>query len=435
MTIPPLRIIGITAAGAADLGRNARQILHDAPAVHGAPRQLDLVAEVLSPQTARRELPRPLLPALRELVEGARMRGEVILASGDPMFHGIGATITRMCGATSVEVIPAVSSVALAAARLGWPVSDTETINLLTGPASDVLPLAYPRARFFVLCPDARTPGTIATTLVEAGLGAANCHVLADLGAATETHVSTTAAGLSAGDSPITWSDLCLLAVDMGEIRATEFTNLTQSRQPGLHDAAYATEAGQLTKQIPRSVAVSLLRPYPGAMLWDIGGGAGSISIEWLRSTPRTRAVCFESQPPRSRNISANAARLGVSQLTLIGSAPTAFAETDSTPDAVFIGGGVNTPGLLEQAWKRLAPGGRLVATAVTVESEQELHRFHRQHPGHIFRLGVEQLSALGNFSGWDPARNLVFYAGDKQSPYDTARGVQVRAEGGCVQL
>lgn len=431
MTSRPLRVVGITAGGALELGAGARQILASAPAVHGSPRHLRLVAPLLGASTATRPLPRPLLPALPDLAAQARAAGEVFVASGDPLFYGIGASLVRILGAEGVEVIPAVSSVALAAARLGWPLADTETINILTRPVSDIMPLATVRSRFFVLCPDARTPLAVAASLVEHGRGAARCVVLSDLGGPNEAIHDTdalTLAGMVTSPAP---SDLCLVAVDTTAVSPAECPWGTQSRLPGLADAAYDTQSGQLTKQVPRAVAVSLLRPFPGALLWDVGGGAGSISIEWLRSTPRTHALCFESHPSRASTITTNARRLGVSHLEVRGAAPQAFAAVSATPDAVFIGGGLTTTGLLEQAWQRLAAGGRLVATAVTVEGEAQLHRFADHHPGTMFRMGIDHLEPLGNFSGWQPARSLVFYTADKPLVPHIASGGQHSAEGG----
>lgn len=409
-----LTVLGIGADGIGGLGQRARQILSTAPVVHGSQRQLDL-ARPGCPQARLVPLPRPLLPALPALARQAFAGGEVILASGDPMFFGIGTSLVRELGADAVEVVPAPSSLSLTAARLGWAQDTITACTILTRPAAAVLSAAHPGARLLVLCPDAAAPAAIGQELAAAGLGRTRCHVLWDLGGPGEGAAKFAASELAGmGErSSWEWTDLCVVAVDCTGLAPTDFRHGTASALPGLADAAYDSD-GQLTKYVPRMLAVSLLRPYPGAQLWDVGGGSGSIGIEWLRAAPRTSAHCFEAVAVRRERIARNAAALGVPRLQVHGAAPSGFAAAAGSPDAVFVGGGLTTPELVDQAWERLRPGGRFVATAVTRESEEVLHRLHSGHGGQIFRTGIETLGQLGDFTAWEPARNLVFYAVDK---------------------
>jgi precorrin-6Y C5,15-methyltransferase (decarboxylating) len=172
---------------------------------------------------------------------------------------------------------------------------------------------------------------------------------------------------------------------------------------PGLADAAYEGD-GQLTKREVRAVTISSLAPAPGELLWDIGGGAGSIAIEWMRAHRTCRAIAIESDGPRAERIGRNAHALGVPGLRIVnGRAPSALAKLP-TPDAVFIGGGLTSSGLLDSAWAALRPGGRLVANTVTLESDALLAQWYSRHGGELIRVATSRARAMGDFTGWQQA-------------------------------
>lgn len=393
-------VVGIGADGLPGLAPASRAVLEEAGAIHGAPRQLALVESLGRPP---RPWPSPLVPALPDLFEEIAREGGAIVASGDPLFHGIGSTLARVVGADRIRVLPAPSSVSLAAARLGWPLADLRVHSCVTSDPHIVLATARPGGRALVLSRDASTPVELARVLVDAGLGASGMTVLADLGAASESAIPGTAADLAA--APHSWSDLSVVAVVYRS--ADHPAPIPGGPAPGLPDTGYASD-GQLTKRIVRAVTVSALDPHPGALLWDVGGGSGSIGIEWMRMAPGARAVAVEKDPARAARIRGNALRLGVPDLDVVeGTAPDALPGLPR-PDAVFVGGGVTAPGLLEHCWDALHPGGRLVAAAVTFESERVLSDWARHRGGELTRLGVETADRIGTFTGWHPARPVV---------------------------
>ena len=346
----------------------------------GSDRQLALVpASVVA---ERVPWPTPLLPALPGLLDAHRGRRICVLASGDPMFHGIGATLVRLQGADRVRVEPHPSSASLAAARMGWPLADTEVVSLVTAPVDAVRRLINPGRRFLVLSRDGSTPALVAGVLIGAGYDRGKITVLSQLGGPDE-RISEDLSG----------DPLNVIAVECGDGPATAVV-------PGLPDSAYETD-GQLTKREVRAVTLAALAPVPGALLWDVGGGSGSIGIEWMRSHPACKAFTVEPSPARCATIRTNAAMLGVPGLSVVeGGAPGALAGLP-TPDAVFIGGGLTAEGVLDACLAALRPGGRLVANAVTVESEAVVAAAYAKLGGELTRLTVSRGSPVGGFTGW----------------------------------
>jgi precorrin-6Y C5,15-methyltransferase (decarboxylating) len=380
-------VVGIGADGWPGLGGTSIAALTSADVVFGSPRQLDLLpASVGADRVA---WPSPLLPALPGLLETHRDRRLAVLASGDPMFHGIGATLVRLVGADRVRVLPHPSSVSLAAARLGWPLADTDVASLVTAPVETLHPLVNPGRRILVLSAGAETPARVAALLRERGYAGARLTVLEQLGGPGERTVTGTAGDWAAVDA----DPLNVVAVDCGSGPATSLV-------PGLPDAAYRSD-GQLTKREVRAVTLAALAPAPGELLWDVGAGSGSIAIEWMRAHRTCRAVAVESHAERAATVRANAAALGVPGLRVVeGRAPGALAGLP-TPTAVFIGGGVTRDGVVEACLASLPAGGRLVANAVTVESEAVLAAWYAKLGGELTRIAVQRGSPVGGFTGW----------------------------------
>ncbi|MFI5930940.1 precorrin-6y C5,15-methyltransferase (decarboxylating) subunit CbiE [Actinoplanes sp. NPDC051494] len=376
-----LTVVGIGADGWAGLPGTATAALATADVILGGARQLALLpAEVTAERVA---WPSPLLPALPGLLADHRGRRVAVLASGDPMFHGIGATLLRY--ADDVRVIPHPSSVSLAAARLGWPLADVDVLSLVTAGVEELHPLVHPGRRIVVLSRDGGTPAQVTALLRERGFGDSTVTVLENLGGPDEkiTVGTETPAG-----------PLNVVAVECGT------GGVARSRVPGLPDDAYDSD-GQLTKREVRAVTLAVLGPRPGELLWDVGAGSGSIAIEWMRTHPGCRAVAVESDAVRAGRIGANARALGVPRLVVVeGRAPAALAGLPA-PDVVFIGGGVTRDGVLEAAWAALPDGGRLVANAVTLESEAVLTAWYAKHGGDLIRLAVNRAAPIGGFTGW----------------------------------
>lgn len=401
----PVSVVGIGADGWPGLSGTAREALRDAEVLIGGARQLDL----LPPECAgaRVSWPSPLRPAVPRLLAEHRERRIAVLASGDPMFYGIGRALAEELGSEGLHVLPHPSSVSYACARLGWPLEDTETVTLVGRPASRLAASLYEGRRLLVLSADASTPATVAALLTAHGFGPSRLRVLEQLGAEDEEQAD----GIAQSWAHPPGDRLNVIAI---ECRASAEA-LRLGTVPGLPDEAYEHD-GQLTKRHIRAATLGALAPTPGELLWDVGGGSGSIAIEWLRAHPSCRAVSVERDPVRAGRITRNAERLGVPALKVVtGPAPVSLAGLEA-PDAVFIGGGLTAPGLLDACWEALRPGGRLVANTVTLESEALLAERHRTHGGELVRLAVAHAVPVGGFTGWRQAMPVTQWSVSKPS-------------------
>ncbi|MFM9370478.1 precorrin-6y C5,15-methyltransferase (decarboxylating) subunit CbiE [Streptomyces sp. Da 82-17] len=417
-TSPAVTVVGIGADGWGGLPEPSRDALHAADVILGGARQLDLLPDTCSGE--RRSWPSPLRPAVPGLLAAHAGRRIAVLASGDPLFYGIGRALTEELGADALRVLPHPSSVAYACARLGWPQEDVEVVTVVGRPVARVAAALHHGRRLLVLSAGAATPGEIAALLRDRGFGPSPVRVLEQLGGPDEDISEPLPADAWPADQPC--DPLNIVAVDCRRAPDT----LRIGAVPGLPDAAYEHD-GQLTKRHVRAATLAALAPAPGELLWDVGGGSGSIAVEWMRTHPSCRAVTVERDPVRAERIARNADRLGVPGLRIVtGAAPAALAELPQ-PDAVFIGGGLTAPGLLAACWDALPVGGRLVANTVTLESEAQLAAAQRRLGGELVKLAVAHAVPVGGFTGWRQAMPVTQWAVQKTSPsrYDDPAGAE----------
>ncbi|MFD0367396.1 precorrin-6y C5,15-methyltransferase (decarboxylating) subunit CbiE [Streptomyces sp. NPDC127114] len=403
-----ISVVGIGADGWDGLPENSRRTLRAAQVLIGGPRQLDLLPAGDCPGE-RVPWPSPLRPAVPGLLAAHQGRRIAVLASGDPSFYGIARTLTEILGpGTRLDVLPHPSSVSYACARLGWPLEAVETVSLVARPLDALTAALHDGRRLLVLGEGPGTPARVAALLRERGWSGTRIRVLEQLGGPREGLLDGTAA-----DWPYERADaLHVLALDC--VRDPDTLRLGTT--PGLPDEAYEHD-GQLTKRYVRAATLAALAPAPGELLWDVGGGSGSIGIEWMRAHRTCRAVAVEKSPERAARIARNAAALGVPGLDVVtGPAPAALAGLPA-PDAVFIGGGLTAPGLLDACWDALPAGGRLVANTVTLESEALLADLYRRHGGELIRLAVAAAVPVGGFTGWRQAMPVTQWSVTKGSP------------------
>jgi precorrin-6Y C5,15-methyltransferase (decarboxylating) len=408
-TSGPVVVVGVGADGWSGLDPERRAAVQSAEVLLGGERHLALVPADVAAE--RVPWPSPLRTQLAALLAEHVGRRVVALASGDPLVSGIGTTLVELLGADAVEVLPGLSSVALARARMRWSAESSEAVTLVGRDVHRLTTRLHPGARLLVLCSDASTPAQVAALLADQGYGTSTLTALSDLGADTETRVDGVAATWSAPVGPLT---VLAVEVDAGA-RVLPLV-------PGLPDDAFEHD-GQVTKRDVRASALARLAPTPGALLWDVGAGAGSVAVEWTRTHPTCRAVAVERDPDRAERVGRNVRSLGVPDVRVVtGAAPDALADLEA-PDAVFVGGGATVDGVLDACWAALRPSGRLVVHGVTLETEQLLVAWRGRVGGELVRLLVETAAPLGTFTSWTPARAVTQYSVVKGPVVEGAQG------------
>ena len=397
-----LTLIGIGEDGPAGLGDEAKRLIAEAPAIFGGARHIELMSPVITGETHQW-----LSPFERsiEAVLARRGRPTVVLASGDPFFYGVGATLSRSIPAAEMTVIPAPSSFSLAVSRLGWPLQETTVLSLHGRPIDLIRPHLHAGRKILALTSDGEGPAGLAALLRSSGFGQSELTVLEALGGPHERVSRQTAADFALSGI----NDLNICGVEVKAETGARILSLSAGRPDELfeHD-------GQITKREIRAITLSALAARHGELLWDIGAGSGSIGIEWMLADPSLRAIAVEASTERAARIRRNAANFGVPGLTVVeGEAPNALAGLPA-PDAIFIGGGGSDAGVLDAAIGHLKSGGRLVANAVTTDMESLLLAEQARRGGFLIRIDIARAAPVGRMTGWRPAMPVTQWSWTK---------------------
>lgn len=392
VTSPWLDIVGFGEGGVEALTPPARAALEAAEVVMAPPRHLARCPETVA---QRIEWPAPFAEGVATLMEMRGIKSVAVLASGNPFWFGAGSTLVRDLEPSEWRAHPGPSTFSLAAARLGWPMEFTVCLGLHAAPLTRARRHLARGARLLVLLRNGDAVIEFAQWLTETGFGASELNVMEALGGPRERITPGRADSM---DGQF-FHPVCVAVRVWGDDGGLSLT-------PGRASALFEND-GQITKAPIRALTLSALAPRPGERLWDIGAGSGAISVEWLLGHPGLAATAFERDPERAARIRRNAARFGVDRFELVeGAAPEALDGAEP-PDAVFVGGGLSKP-LFESVRRLTHKGTRLVANAVTLETEALLTDLHQEHGGSLLRLDVAEAMPLGPRRGWQPSRPVT---------------------------
>ncbi|MAZ15135.1 MAG: cobalamin biosynthesis bifunctional protein CbiET [Ahrensia sp.] len=399
MSAPWLHIVGIGEDGMDGLSAQAQKLVGEAEVIVGGDRHHTLAPNVTAKRIA---WPSPF-DAMIEEIKSHKGRRVVVLVTGDPLWFSVGSRIIRGIPKEEVVFHPQLSAFQFASCRMGWSLADVETLTVHGRAAEQIIPWFAPDQRILLLTKDASSPGTVARLLTERGYGPSKLTVLAALGGPNEARFDGVAE-----DWDRTVPDFHVLAVEI--IAGPDAQVLPRT---GLPDDVF-THDGKITKRTARALALAKLVPVRDGMLLDVGCGCGSIAIEWMRGAPEARAIGIEPQEKRRVMAEENAVKLGAPKFQLVnGTAPEALAGLP-VPDAVFIGGGISRA-TIEACMDALKPHGRLVAHAVTLESEAVLLETFNAHGGELQRMSTETAEPVGPFHGWKPSMTVTQWAWAKK--------------------
>ena len=401
---PWLTVVGIGDAGLSSLTSEGLAAIAAADTIFGGERHLAMLDDDTTGE--RIAWASPFSDGIDALI-ACTGSPTVVLATGDPLWFGVGATLARHVEPGAMRVIANVAAFQMAAARLGWALQDCRCLTVHGRPVDSVARHLAPGQRLIVYSADGSSPQALARLLTSRGYGQSRMVVHEHLGGTAERILETSANGFDLDGL----ADLNTVAIDCVAGRGAQ----PRPTVPGLPDDAFLHD-GKMTKRVLRALAIAALEPLPGRLLWDVGAGAGSIAVEWLRACERCRAIAIEPKPERRAMIFENAAILGVPEIEIIeGSAPAAFAGLDA-PDSIFIGGGL-TDGIFDEAFDALKPGGRLVAHAVTLESEAILLDLHARLGGELMRIAIDRAEKVGPYRGFKPAMPVIHWHVTKPDP------------------
>lgn len=358
--------------------------LDAAEVVFGGPRHLALAGV----GARGREWPVPFSAAP---VLGLRGCKVAVLASGDPFFFGAGGSLARDLDPGEWRSFPAPSTFSLIAARLGWRLEEVSRLGLHAAPLTRMVPDLQDGRRLIVLLEGPNAVQPALDLLAKRGFGASAIRLAECVGGPQERIRLITRAPDDAR------APLAL---------AIEAKGLGLPRANGLPEAAFAHD-GQITKSPIRALALMALAPRPGQVLWDLGAGSGSISVEWCLAGGIAHAV--EAKAERMANIAANIDSFGLKGRLIPHHGRIAeLIQSLPAPDAVFCGGGLDGA-TLDQLWDRIPIGCRMVVHAVTLETETLLLSAHARLGGQLMKVEVSHAAPLGpRMRGWNAARPIV---------------------------
>ncbi len=403
-----LTVIGIGEEGYYTLSQASQNKITKAQFIIGGARHLamlpnNLLAEKICWQT-------PLSKTLNFIAENRNIP-LVVLATGDPMDFGIGVTLARQYSDAEMKIIPAMGAFSLTLAKLGWSRHDVHCLSLHGRPLHNLNPYLQPKQKLLVLANDGHSPKQIADYISPFGFATAEMQIFSHLG--SETHESFTQ---FSADNPPTEKlpDLSVIAISLPEKVSHQ---KKWHSYCGLSDDAYQHD-GKITKCEVRAATLAKLKPAKNAMLWDLGAGSGTIAIEWARLGGR--AIAVENNAKQCGFITTNIHRLGNDKVTMIQTdivdflnQPIADLQLNSQPDAIFIGGGLSLE-IAKQAYQHLAPNGRLVMNAVTIESQEILWQY-AQFGGKLSKISLSHLDKICNFHSFKPLRDVMQFSCEKE--------------------
>ncbi|MBV8678129.1 MAG: precorrin-6y C5,15-methyltransferase (decarboxylating) subunit CbiE [Planctomycetaceae bacterium] len=402
---PKLVIVGIGDDGMAGLTESARRIIAEADVVLGAPAMLRLLNEA----PARKVPLDPDMPtALRQVREALAARRPVLVSTGDPLFYGVARYLCDRLGKDQFEVVPHVSSMQLAFARVKESWEDAYLTNLAGRPLEAIVDRIRTAEKVGLFSSDEHPPSRLARALLDRGIDYFRAYVCENLGSPDERVTQAELVDLEAME----FDPLNVLILVRKPNRPDRASRSGRYRLFGNADDAFAQtlpKRGLITQAEVRSIALAQLDIRPTSVVWDVGAGSGSVAIEAAQLAHQGMVFAVEPEPADVALIEANAEAFGVPNVRPVtGRAPHVLASLPE-PDAIFIGGtGRQVDPVLSAAFARLAPGGRMAVNVATVDGLATAHHTLKKLAGEVrlwnisIARGIEQMDRV-RFEAMNP--------------------------------
>jgi precorrin-6Y C5,15-methyltransferase (decarboxylating) len=395
---PKIHVIGIGPDGLAGLTARARELLAGAELVLGSEHTLELLPE-LKAQRAR--IGPDLQEAVRLLETNLGRKRTVVVASGDPLFYGVARYLCDRLGKDRFEVLPHVSSMQLAFARIKESWEEAYLTNLANHPLEEVLDRIRTAETVGLFTSEDEGPPEVARQLLAHGLDYFRAYVCENLGGPDERVTQ----GELADIQEMEFAPLNVLILKHKPGTPEKRRDASRFRRFGNPDDVFAQsrpKSGLITQAEVRAVALAQLEIQPGTVVWDVGAGSGSVAIEAAQLSDPGMVYAIEQEAADYHLILANADMFGVHNLKAVhGIAPAVFQGLPP-PGAIFVGGdGREVARILEAAYAALRPGGRLVGHVATLEMLSACYPLLKSLAGAVQVLmvnlarGVEQMEAL----------------------------------------
>lgn len=417
---PKVYVIGIGDDGLEGLSPLARRLLAEAELLLGEPAALAAVGTTSAKQLG---LGKNLEDIIQALADHAHQR-IVVLAHGDPLFYGMARYLCDRLGKERFEVVPHVSSMQLAFAR----VKESWDEAYLTNLANQSLDRAVERIRTAekvgIFTTDDTPPAAVARTLLDRHIDYFDAYVCENLGSPDERVFYGSLADVAQQEfSPL--NVMILVRQPNVPDRPAPMAGRRLFGNPDEMFLQSLPKRGLLTPAEVRSVALAELDLGPGSIVWDVGAGSGSVAIEASQLARDGRVFAIEVDPEDHQLISHNALRFGVTNLfPVLGKAPEAWANLPD-PDAIFVGGtGRMVQTIVELAYTRLRKGGRIVANVGSLENVANVHAALR-------RLAGEADVWMINFSRGTPQMDQLRL--QSHNPTFLLRAIKPRTAGGAA--
>ena len=396
MAAEKVHIVGIGDDGVEGITAHARRIVESADVLLGP----ESCAALLPASVRSRLETAASLEELVERIEAAGGRRLVVLASGDPLFYGTARYVCGKLGKDRFEVVPHVSSMQLAFARVKESWEDAFLANLAGQSIERVIDRIRSSETAGLFTSEQWPPAAVARALLDEGIDYFQAYVCENLGSPDERVTQGSLADI-ARDS---FGPLNVMIL-VRKARAADAPGQVGSRLFGNPDECFLQsrpKRGLLTPSEVRSLALAELGLGPASTVWDVGAGSGSVGLEAARIARDGTVHAIEMDPDDHQLITQNAARFGVTNLhAVLGRAPEAWAGLPD-PDAIYVGGsGRDVAMLVEQAWTRLRRGGRLVTACNSIENLAAVHALLRSRSTDAaywmvnIARGIEQLDRI----------------------------------------